>query len=119
MKILMIEDDSITRYAITTMVSERGHVFESTGNYTQAMTKLRSSEYDLIILDLELIENDGNITNGFQIIKDSHSEIPILVHTSKQRKRSDLDSSSFNVIGWLTKPANIQDFILHIRMIDH
>jgi CheY-like chemotaxis protein len=57
--ILVVEDHAIMREVICEILEEAGHHVESAGDGIEAMQKLASTRYDLVVTDIVMPEMDG------------------------------------------------------------
>ena len=101
-RILLAEDSPFFRGMIKNYLTSAGYEVEAVENGRQALSKLSSEKFDLIITDLEMPEVDG-----FELIKEiktnpDYKNIPIVVVTSLagedvRRKVYDLGANSYEV----------------------
>ena len=59
MKILIAEDETELQKSITTYLQRDGNVCETASNYDEAVYKVELYDYDLILLDINLITGSG------------------------------------------------------------
>jgi len=101
-RILLAEDSPFFRSMIKNYLTGAGYEVEATENGKEALNKLASEKFDLIITDLEMPEIDG-----FELIKEiranpDYKNIPIIVVTSLagediRRKVFDIGANSYEV----------------------
>lgn len=58
-RILLVDDDEMSRQAVQRMLERAGHTVESTGNGREAIDRFAAGEVDLLITDLIMPEMDG------------------------------------------------------------
>ena len=58
-RILLIDDDEMSRQAVQRMLERAGHTVESTGDGREAIDRFAAGEVDLLITDLIMPEMDG------------------------------------------------------------
>ncbi len=58
-RILLVDDDDMSRQAVHRMLERAGFTVESTGNGHQAIESYKAGEIDLVITDLIMPEVDG------------------------------------------------------------
>jgi CheY-like chemotaxis protein len=58
-RILLVDDDEMSRQAVQRMLERAGHAVESTGNGREAIDRFAAGEVDLLITDLIMPEMDG------------------------------------------------------------
>jgi CheY-like chemotaxis protein len=59
MKVLVVDDISITRALLRQMVTSAGHTAVEAGNVQEALNALTDSPIDLVITDLAMPDGDG------------------------------------------------------------
>lgn len=79
-RVLIIEDDVRTVRFIGAKLRAAGYVVEAVGNGNEAVDRLRSTDPDLVLLDLLL---PGK--NGLQVLSElrSFSKVPVIVLTAE------------------------------------
>lgn len=58
-RILLVDDDEMSRQAVQRMLERAGHTVESTGDGREAIDRFAAGEVDLLITDLIMPEMDG------------------------------------------------------------
>ena len=113
-KILIVEDDIILNSGLCYNFQINGYDVEPQYNMKSAIDSLKSRNYDLIILDVNL--NDGN---GFEICKDirKSSNIPIVFLTACDLEEDIMNGFKIGADDYITKPFNINIFIKKIEAI--
>ena len=74
---LIVEDDPAIRRLVEKLLQRRGIVIETAHDGVQAIAKLKSGDYSIVVLDLMLPE-----ANGYEVIsymKVSAIRIPVVV----------------------------------------
>ena len=59
MKILIVEDEKALLQSIATYLEKDGNVCETASTYEDALYKIDLYEYDLLVLDINLITGSG------------------------------------------------------------
>ena len=59
-KILVVDDEQVVRQLLIQVLTEEGHEVETTDNGKDALKRIKSNNYNLILLDLKLPEMSGN-----------------------------------------------------------
>lgn len=115
MRILVVEDDSILREAVVTLLKEEGYNVDEVATGDEGLFMAEQSIYDLLVLDIMLPE-----VNGLDIVKSlrtNGNETPILLLTAR-------DSVDDRVIGletgaddYLVKPFAIRELLARIKAL--
>ncbi|NCJ06203.1 response regulator [Synechococcales cyanobacterium C] len=59
MRFLIIDDSSVDRHSLASLLTMLGHEVEQCDNTADALTHLESDRYDLVFLDVVMPEQDG------------------------------------------------------------
>lgn len=101
-KIAVVEDELYMREEICSMLEKEGYLTEAVTEFEEAAEILKALAPDLVILDLNLPE-----ISGFQICRElkSKTSIPVLVLTSRDQVKDELQAFQFGADEYLTKPC--------------
>ena len=84
MNVLIADDMFTNRLTITKLLKKLGHTFDEATNGQDAINKIVTNNYDLVLLDIEM-----PIMNGFETVKyirenleDSKKNIPVVIISS-------------------------------------
>lgn len=115
MKILVVEDDSILREAVVTLLREEGYSVDEESSGDEGLYMAEQYIHDLLVLDIMLPE-----VSGLDIVKkvrSNGSTVPILLLTAR-------DSVDDRVIGletgaddYLVKPFAIRELLARIKAL--
>lgn len=114
-KILIVEDDLQLCASYTSWLSVDKHTVEIVNNGADAALRLRTYQYDLVIMDWNLPDITGpEICRQY---RDDGGRIPILMLTGKDTiddKSSGLDAGADD---YLTKPFHMKELSARIRAL--
>ncbi len=104
-KILIVEDDEKLRNEIEIFFNHNGYQAESLKEFRHTITDILRANADLILLDINLPEADGEY-----ICKEirKQSNVPIIIITSRDNELDELLSINYGADHYITKPFNIQ-----------
>ncbi|RJP57813.1 MAG: sigma-54-dependent Fis family transcriptional regulator [Ignavibacteriales bacterium] len=117
-KILIADDDEILAYLLKEeLVNENFHVdIVLDGKF--AIENLKQKSYDLLLLDLEMKE-----VNGEEVLKfanEFHPTVQVIVLTAKSEMRSAIDCIRMGAYDYITKPYDFDALIVVIdRALKH
>ena len=105
-RLLVVDDNKVNRLLMTRSLEQHGHTVASAENGRVALQMLRSADYDLLLLDMEMPEMDG-----FQVLEqlttDLHlRDIPVIVTSSLEGIDNVVRCIQMGAEDFLTKPVN-------------
>lgn len=107
--ILIIEDEPVIVNATSTVLRRDGFKIDQTFGAAEALGKLQSNQYKLIISDLMLPK-----ISGFEVIKEVKAinpEIPIIIMTGYAMRENAVDSFKAGAFDFLPKPFDIDELL--------
>lgn len=104
-KILLVEDEQHQRELYATELEEEGYEVDQAGNGKEAVEKVKTSKYDLVILDIRMPEMDGIEALGKILSRDK--KIPIIIHTAYSNYKSNF--MTWTADAYVTKSTNIEE----------
>ena len=113
-KILIIEDEETIRNELKTLLENSGYEVLMLEKFTNAKEDIKSMTVDLILLDINL----PNI-NGEMLLKEirKESNIPVIMVTSRVCEVDEVLSMSYGADDYITKPYNPTILLLRIQNI--
>jgi len=114
-KILVIEDDAVTRADLEARLAASGYVVARAADAASALTVVNRERPDLILLDLGLPAGDGFLVlERLRKIKDL-SAIPVLVITGRSDAETRKRVEAMGVAPLLAKPVTTEVLLAAIR----
>lgn len=116
-KILIVEDDQHIRKLLNILIRKEDIQIDEAVEGNEALEKLASNTYDLVILDIMMPNVDG-----FQILKSMREtpatvSLPVIVVTAKTEDKDLMKGYSMGANYYITKPFEPQDLIHSIELI--
>ena len=110
-KILIIEDDEKLRQELEIFLNKNGYEATSLENFENPVKDAIEINSDLILLDINLPNIDGEY-----ILKEIRkvSNVPIIMITSKDNELDELISLNYGADQYVTKPFNLQILLAKI-----
>ena len=110
-KILIIEDDERLRKELEIFLNKTGYEATSLENFENPVKDVIEINPDLILLDINLPNIDGEY-----ILKEIRkvSNVPIIMITSKDNELDELISLNYGADQYVTKPFNLQILLAKI-----
>ena len=115
-KILIIEDSVSVRVSLKNMLLPLGHVVVEAESGEQGLDRLaESSDFDVILCDINMPDMDGMEFVTHQTNHEEYSKIPTIMCTTESHPSVANSAKKLDVIkAWITKPVRadvLQTFI--------
>ncbi len=110
-RVLVVEDDKVSRLAITALLKKRGLDVRDVDTGWQALNSLRETRFNLIFMDIQLPLMDG--VEVTKIIRSSpdfadSSDIPIIALTAHAMSGDKERFLNAGMDGYLAKPVEVE-----------
>lgn len=112
-KIFVVEDDVTIRKGLVESLQMENYEVSSTGHGDEAISSIKSTKPDLIILDLML---PGK--NGFEICRELRKDnigTPIIMLTSKTDEVDKILGLEIGADDYVTKPFSVRELLARIK----
>ena len=114
MKILIVEDDEKLRKELKIFLVNNGYEVETLKEFNNTVNDILNINSDLILLDINLPEADGEYVCK-EIRRESN--VPIIIITSRDNEIDELISINYGADHYVTKPFNIQILLAKIASL--
>jgi CheY-like chemotaxis protein len=115
LRILLVEDDPMDQLIIRSLAENAGFEIDVAGNGQTAIDKLRTGDYDLVLMDLEMpVMNGYEATVYIRQWLENKKDIPIIIITSKQGLDEATRCLLLGANTFLTKPITEDNLIKEI-----
>jgi DNA-binding response OmpR family regulator len=106
--VLVVDDEPAIRALIGHILANAGYCCCEAHNGETMQSKIRSEQFDLVILDLDLGLEDGLI-----LLRQMRSwcQVPVLVVSGRSAESDRLASLQFGANSYLEKPFQISDML--------
>lgn len=113
-RIAVVEDEVYMREELCDMLQKDGYLVEAITEFEDAARLLAALRPDLVILDLNLPE-----ISGFQICQElkNKTSIPVLVLTSRDQVKDELQAFRLGADEYLTKPCRKDRLLARVSNI--
>lgn len=114
MRILVVDDEKLLVKGIKFNLENEGYEVDTCYDGEAAVEKTKSTEYDLIILDLMMPKLDG--LEACMQIRET-STVPIIMLTAKSEDTDKLIGFEYGADDYITKPFNILELKARVRAL--
>jgi DNA-binding response OmpR family regulator len=115
MKVLLVEDHKQMAKAIKQGLEEEGFAVDLAADGEEGDYKVRTAEYDVVVLDLMLPKIDG--LTLLQNWRRAGLEVHVLVLTAKGTKEDKVRGLDQGADDYLTKPFDTEELIARVRAL--
>ena len=103
-RILLVDDEPLMIKGLKRTLEQDGYETDSASDGEEALKKLNSEHYDLVLLDVMLPKLSG--IEVCQIVRET-SDIPIIMLTAKGEDMDKILGLEYGADDYMTKPFNI------------
>jgi two-component system alkaline phosphatase synthesis response regulator PhoP len=113
--ILLVEDEENLHEALKLNLELEGYEITSAFTGSEALQKIQSEYFDLIILDVMLPDVDGiSITETIRV---QNNQVPILILSAKNTSSDRVLGLKKGADDYLTKPFNLEELLLRVQKL--
>ncbi len=120
-KILLVEDDALLNKTLTYNLISEGYDTVSALNADTATEALARTEFDLVLLDINL--PDGNGYDLCRLIKPENPDTLVIFLTANDQESDQIRGYKAGAVDYITKPFSIEVLLRKIRamfaMLEH
>ncbi len=114
-RILVVDDEEVARENIQRVILKEGHHVQTASNGVEALEKVKTEEFDLIITDLKMDQMNG--LELLEATKKAGSRTEIMLVTGHATVDSAVDAFTKGASYYLTKPYKLDDLRAAVRKI--
>ena len=113
-RIFIVEDELTIRTELKTLLEKYGYECITTDDFTSVLSAIEAASPHLILLDINLPHFDG-----YHICREirSHSQIPIIIVTSRNSDVDELMSMNLGADDFITKPFDFHVLTAKIQAL--
>lgn len=115
MKYLIAEDEIDLQQSIATYLSQEGNVCEVASNYYEASEKAEIYDYDIIILDINLISGSG--LDVLKSLKKAKKEAGVIIISANNSLTDKLEGLDLGADDYITKPFHLAELNSRIKAV--
>ncbi|MGN1195665.1 MAG: response regulator transcription factor [Acutalibacteraceae bacterium] len=113
-RILLVEDDKRITVPLTEFLIKEGFLVDCADGQNEALTKAKSENYDLVLLDICLSQG-----NGFAVCSEikASSDIPVIFLTASGDEYSVVTGLDMGADDYIEKPYRPRELVSRIRSV--
>lgn len=115
MRILILEDTEGLGEAIRDQLQDEGYAVDWVMRIEAAESCLRSTRYDLLLLDLML--PDGSGLNFLQKLRKTNSFLPVIIMTAKDQIADRISGLNAGADDYLVKPFDLDEMTARVAAV--
>jgi PAS domain S-box-containing protein len=105
-RILLVDDVALNRELVLNLLSSDGHTIDTAVNGAEAVQKVQTSTYDLVLMDMQMPVMDGlEATRAIRSLKGSQAHVPIVALTANALPATVARCRSVGMNEHLAKPV--------------
>ncbi len=115
MKYLIAEDEKDLQQSIATYLSHDANLCETASDYQEASEKLELYEYDLVILDINLLTGSG--LDLLKNLKKQHKKCGVIIISANSSLDNKLEGLDLGADDYITKPFHLAELNSRIKAV--
>jgi DNA-binding response OmpR family regulator len=112
--ILLVDDDALMRRSLAFHVEQAGYHVHTAANAEDALSLVRLSPPDLVVLDIGLPGMDGLDT--LRELKTKYN-LPVIFLTARRRELDEVVGLELGADDYITKPFDVDVVLAHIKAV--
>jgi DNA-binding response OmpR family regulator len=112
--ILLVDDDALMRRSLAFHVEQAGYQVHTAANAEDALSLIRHSPPDLVVLDIGLPGMDG--LDLLREIK-TQTNLPVIFLTARRRELDEVVGLELGADDYITKPFDVDVVLAHIKAV--
>ena len=115
--ILIVEDDLTFSTMLKTWLGKKGFEVETASTQAKARKQIGSREFDLILSDLRLPDQDGMSLLSW--LREQHNQVPFIIMTSYAEIQSAVRAMKEGATDYISKPVQPDELLKKIKEAIH
>jgi DNA-binding response OmpR family regulator len=115
MRVLLIEDDRMIAKGLETALRQEGYAVDAMGDGRSAAEALRTSRFDLVLLDLGLPQRDG--IEVLRELRGRGDSTPVIIVTARDDVRNRIEGLDAGADDYIIKPFDLDEMSARMRSV--
>lgn len=115
MRVLVVEDDRMIAQGLETALKQEGYAVDRVADGRSASEALRTTRFDLVLLDLGLPHRDG-----LEVLKELRRRgdaTPVLILTARDERRDRIEGLDAGADDYIVKPFDLDEVSARMRSV--
>jgi DNA-binding response OmpR family regulator len=112
--ILLVDDDALMRRSLAFHLEQAGYRVHTAASAEDALTLVRRTPPDLVLLDIGLPEMDG--LDALRELKAEH-DLPVIFLTARRRQLDEILGLELGADDYITKPFDVDMVLARIKVV--
>ncbi|HEY9824500.1 MAG TPA: response regulator [Stenomitos sp.] len=118
MRFLIIDDSSVDRHSLASLLEALGHQVDQCDNPTEALGKVEAGNYDLVFLDVVMPEQDGyKFLRSMRLNPKTANQYVVFYSSKKTPIEVNYGVKRAGANDYLTKPVSREDLVQVIQRV--
>jgi len=115
MRVLVVEDDRMIAKGLHTALKQDGYAVDGVSDGASAAAALRSSRFDLVLLDLGLPERDG--LDVLRELRSRGDATPVIIVTARDDVQNRIQGLDAGADDYIIKPFDLDEVAARMRSV--
>jgi DNA-binding response OmpR family regulator len=115
LRVLLVEDDPLIGDALQRGLRQEGLTADWVQNATHANASMNLVNYDLMLLDLGLPDQDG--LDLLKTLRQSGTSVPVIIISARDKLQSRVDGLNLGADDYLVKPFALEELMARIHAV--
>jgi two-component system, OmpR family, response regulator QseB len=115
MRVLVVEDDKMIAKGLNTALNQDGYAVDGVSDGRSAAEALRSSRFDLVLLDLGLPERDG--LEVLRELRRRGDPTPVIIVTARDDVQTRIEGLDAGADDYIIKPFDLDEVAARMRSV--
>lgn len=115
MRVLLVEDDRMIAKGLETALRQDGYAVDAMGDGRSAAEALRTSRFDLVLLDLGLPQRDG--IEVLRELRGRGDSTPVIIVTARDDVRNRIEGLDAGADDYIIKPFDLDEVGARMRSV--
>src|SRR6202044_2958015 len=115
MRVLVVEDDRMIAKGLHTALKQDGYAVDGVSDSRSAAEALRSSRFDIVLLDLGLPERDG--LDVLRELRRRNDATPVIILTARDEVQNRIAGLDAGADDYIVKPFDLDEVMARMRSV--